>query len=107
MKNGADLVERLFLFVKCESCVDDVEISMDTRLEDDLGVYGDDAVDFIVKYSDTFNVDVSDFNIKDFFSPEQDLLSKLLFMSGFLRKPFTVRDLYNGILEKKLGSEER
>ncbi|MGK9127175.1 DUF1493 family protein [Olivibacter sp. SA151] len=40
---------------------------MDTRLEDDLGVYGDDAVDFIVKYSETLNVDVSDFNIKDFF----------------------------------------
>lgn len=102
MKNDADLVKRLFLFVKSEARVDDEEISMDTRLEDDLGVYGDDAVDFIVKYSETFNVDVAGFNIKDFFSPEHDFLYKLLFMRSSSRRPLTVRDLYNGILKKSL-----
>lgn len=45
-------------------------ISRESRMREDLGIYGDDAVDFFVAFADRFNVDLSTFKIEDYFEGE-------------------------------------
>lgn len=102
-------LESLFLFVKKESCLEDETIGLDTSLEDDLGMYGDDAVEFILNYAKHYGVDVSNFMAADYFSSEgRSALSVVfssLFRDGKKRKPLTVRHLYNGIRYGRLDEE--
>lgn len=61
-----------------------------SRLEDDLGLTGLDAVEFIAKWAETFNVHVQAFPYRRYFSPEgQELLSSFLglFSKHFRRPP--------------------
>jgi acyl carrier protein len=71
-------------------------------LEDDLGVSGDDAVEFIAAFGKEFNVDVSHFMAADYFEPEGDiiLLSILRFLTG--RKKQSKKILTVGHLEKAI-----
>ncbi|WP_322065951.1 DUF1493 family protein [Burkholderia ubonensis] len=47
-----------------------------SRLEDDLGLTGSDAVEFIDKWTETFSVQAQDFPYRRYFRPEgQELLS--------------------------------
>jgi hypothetical protein len=50
-----------------------------SRLEDDLGLTGLDAVEFIDKWAETFNVQAQDFPYRRYFRPEGQAL-----LSGFL-----------------------
>lgn len=99
----------LFQFVKEQSGTSDIVINMDTRLEDDLGVYGDDAVDFMLAYGKHYNVDVSKFMAADYFSGEgSGILSYIinrLFGIPEKRKTFTVGHLYKGIQAGRLNDE--
>ncbi len=53
--------DELRQFVIRQSCVEDEEITIETSLEEALGVTGDDATDFMVAYGNAFNVDVTNF----------------------------------------------
>lgn len=75
------------------------------RLEEDLGIYGDEAVDFIAQYAETFQVDVSQFPIYEYFNMETDAVS--LFFRKWLgfskkKKTLTISDLKIAILNRKL-----
>jgi len=97
-------------FVIKQSYVDDEVIIEDTKIEDDLGVSGDDAVEFIIAYGKEFNVDVSNFRVSDYFSPEIDAI-----MLGLIRiftckpnpsrKILTVGHLLKGIIAGRLDEE--
>ena len=97
-----EIFNKLKAFVIKQSSVDDEEITRDTRIEDELGVTGDDAVDFIIAYGEEFNVDVTRFMAADYFGPERSLPLPGLFetISGHKskRKMLTVGDLEKGIL---------
>ena len=43
-----------------------------TKIEKDLKITGDDAVEFIFAFSKQFNVDVSNFMMTEYFEPEGD-----------------------------------
>lgn len=61
-----------------------------SRLEEDLGLTKLDAVEFITKWAETFNVQVREFPYRRYFSPEgQELLSSFLglFSKHFRRPP--------------------
>ena len=87
------------------------EVTPDARLYEDLGVYGDDATDLLIKYGKKFNVDVSKFMAADYFKGEgMDLIGVLtrLFSgkrSGGGLKVLTVNDLANGIIAARLDEE--
>lgn len=92
--------EKLKDFVIKQSYVDDEPITEQTSLENDLGVTGADAIEFILAYRDFFNVDVSKFMTADYFNAEGELL--------FFRprmKPFTAGHLLKGILAGRLDEE--
>lgn len=80
--------------------VDAEEITDAALIEDDLGVYGDDAIEFIVSYGKMFNVDVSNFMAADYFSAEGDVILPAL-IRLFTGKPKTQKKkLTVGHLEK-------
>lgn len=103
-----EVFNNLKSFVIKQSAVDDEEITRDTQIEDDLGVTGDDAVDFMIAYGKTFNVDVSKFMAADYFGAERNVaLSELFgaFTQKRKRKTLTVGHLEKGILAGQLDEE--
>ncbi|MDQ2752415.1 MAG: DUF1493 family protein [Bacteroidota bacterium] len=77
------------------------KITSSTLLQKDLGIYGDDASELIVKYGKVFNVDVSEFNIAEHFRAEGiDFLGFVL--SIFKGKTKIFKDLKVSTLEKAL-----
>lgn len=102
-------LEDLLLFVKQESFVDD-ELTLDTGLEEDLGIYGDDAIAFMLKYSDKYNVDIAQFMAADYFSSESrsillTILSSFFCKESMLKKSLTIRHLYEGIKRGRLDED--
>jgi acyl carrier protein len=108
MKN--ELFERLKGFVIRQSCVDDEVITDETRISDDLGVNGDDGVEFMIAYGREFNVDVSKFMAANYFDPEGSRVLSAIVESlhGYnksKRKPLTVGHLLRGIQAGRLDEE--
>lgn len=102
-----DIFSRLQAFVIKQSCVDDEEITSETRLEDDLGIMGDDAVEFLAAYGKEFNVDLTQFMAADYFSAERGIILQtigrwIIGTSKLKRKQLTVGHLEKGILEGRL-----
>ncbi len=62
--------ESLQLFISKEAGIDENRITPNTRLYDDLYIYGDDAMDLLIKYGKTFNVDLTKFMAADYFEGE-------------------------------------
>jgi hypothetical protein len=52
---NSETYNKLEKFVIEQSCVNDEPITRKTRLYEDLGVYGDDAVEFLIAFSNKFN----------------------------------------------------
>ncbi len=98
---------KLKKFVVNQSAVNDKEINSSIQIEDDLGVSGDDAVEFILAFGKEFNVDVSNFMLADYFSPEGDFILPAIirFLTNKKkreRKSFTVGHLEKAIMEGRL-----
>ena len=51
-------------FTVNQAAVEEREVTESACLEDDLGIYGDAAVESIVAFGKKFNVDVSKFNYR-------------------------------------------
>ena len=67
------------------------EIKENTEIEYDLKITGDDAVEFILSFGQKFNVDVSKFQLADYFEAEGKLL------------PFIFNIMYNPSSKKNLN----
>lgn len=108
--DNEDIFLKLREFVVEQSAVDDVEITRQTSIANELGVSGDDAIEFILAYSKLFNVDVSGFMAAEYFGAEGGLsfsyFSEILFGKVLQRnKNLTVGDLEKGILARRLDNE--
>jgi hypothetical protein len=101
-------------FVIEKSFVNNQEITKDTRIEDDLGMTGDDAIEFIVEFGREFNIDVSSFMAADYFGPEGS--PSILFMpiirtllgkkgEGAHKKTLTVGHLEKAIIAGRLDED--
>ncbi len=53
-----------------QSCIDDEPITRETRIYDDLGVYGGDAFEFILAFGRVFSVDILNFKVEDYFKSD-------------------------------------
>lgn len=82
----------------------------DTKLYADYGLYGDDAVEFILAYGEHFNVDVSQFMLADYFKAEGDsfideMISCFTGNKCSVPKDLSLGDLEKGIIAGKLNDE--
>lgn len=69
---NSEVFEKIKLFIKNERYEYDFSLKRDTMLQRDLGITGDDAIEFILSFGKTFNVDVSNFMLADYFDGEGD-----------------------------------
>lgn len=107
---NTEIFSKLKEFIVEEAAVEDKEVFYEAKIEDDLGVTGDDAVDFLMAYSKTFNVDVSMFMAADYFDEEGDpvLPAVIRLFTGQKKKKnkiLTVAHLEKGILAGRLDEE--
>jgi hypothetical protein len=77
-----------------------------SKLEEDLGMTGDDASEFISEFSKVFNVDISNFDYDSYFSSEGDGVLDYFFslIKGKKKKKMflTISDLHESIKKGKL-----
>jgi acyl carrier protein len=71
-----ELLNAIKVFTQEQAGRDPDDITENTYLEKDLGIYGDDAVEYIIAFGKAFNVDVSKFMAADYFSGEGISFSK-------------------------------
>src|SRR5687767_5048929 len=105
-----EIFTHLKAFVVKQTGVHEEEVTPDASLENDLGVYGDDGVELIIKFGKEFNVDVSRFMAADYFSPEGDpiLPAIIRIITGKKRrklKGLTLNHLERGIRAGRLDEE--
>lgn len=83
------------------------KITENSELEVDLKITGDDACEFLERYSEKFGVDIFKFNINKYFASEGTLdLYLLIFLKKKQsRKRITVGNLIRGIEAGKLDEE--
>ena len=105
-----EIFEKLKTFVIKEAAVDEEEVTREAKIENDLGVTGGDAVDFLIAYSKEFNVDVTKFMAADYFDGEGDPILPAIgrFFTGKTKKEnkvLTVAHLEKGIVTGRLDEE--
>jgi acyl carrier protein len=87
--------EKLKIFLVRQAAVEEGEVTSEASLENDLGIYGDDATEIIIAFGKEFNVDVSRFMAADYFSGEAFI---------FLGKKRKTKDLKVSHLEKAIDA---
>src|SRR6188474_1295212 len=97
-----------FVVAKCG--VANEEVTRDAKLENDLGITGDDAVELLIAYGKKFNVDVSRFMAAEYFEGEGDpiLPAIIRFLTGKKKKHtkiLTIGHLEKGIYAGRLDEE--
>lgn len=110
MTMNVDLFSELQEFVVKKGGVDYEEVTRDAKIEEDLGIYGDDAMEFLKEYGKKFSVDISRFMAADYFSPEGDIILPALIrmLTGKKKKKtkhLTIEHLQKGILAGKLDED--
>ena len=104
------LLDDIILLIESKMGRNNAPITRATSLESDLGITGDDAVEFLISYSQKFCADVSGLDLKKYFSPEGDFILPLILRLLTGKKEakdseLTVGDLEKGILAKILNEE--
>ena len=103
-----EIFEKIKIFINEHLVVNTDEITLETQIENDLGVYGDDAIDLIIAFGKNFNVDVSNFMASDYFSPEGDSIFPAIvrFFTGKKKKKIkelTINQLCKAIISGSLN----
>ncbi len=101
MKKEINIFSELRQFIINERWEYDFELKMDTSLQEDLGIYGDDASEILQKFCQRFNVEYSDFLFDDYFRPDSDWTD--VFRKKRTYKGLTLGDLVNAIKLGKLA----
>ncbi len=104
-----DDLNRLKILIAENTCLEVDEIHAELQLERDLYLSGDEAVEFLLLYSDEFNVDLSGLNIREYITDEglQILvwLLKLLRIKKVRPIELKVAHLELGVKERRLNNE--
>lgn len=99
-----ELFEQIKHFVVEFSCIRNVDLDRSTSLEKEIGLTGDDAIEFILAFGKEFNVDVSHFMAEEYFEPEGDkiLPAIIRFFTG--KKKVKNKELFLGDLERAVNA---
>jgi hypothetical protein len=95
-----DIFEQICCFVEEQRWKYPFALDRTTKVEKDLGITGDEAVEFILAFSKKFNVDTSNFMAAEYFESEGDSLlpSIIRFFTG--QKKAKNKELILGDLER-------
>lgn len=94
-----EIFEKIKQFAAKQASISNKNLNRQTRVEQDLGVTGDDAIEFIIAFGKEFNVDISRFKFENHFRPEGiDVIGIIGTLFG--KKKITKRHLTLGNLEE-------
>ena len=103
---GDEVSEQLQEFLKKERWGLNSPLTSSTRLYEDLSIYGDDAVEFLIDFGREFNVDVSNFMAADYFKgePGVDFITPIinLFKKDKIKPIKVTKTLTLGHLQKAI-----
>ena len=104
-----EIFNRIATMIEVETGYSKKKISRNTRLHQDIRIDGDDAEEFLCKYSGLFAIDMNDFEFYRYFNSEGfNLISILTSIFGFGNKrklePITVGMLEQSALLHKWNS---
>lgn len=105
--NDPRIEEKVKALVAQQTGVRIEELSLQTELGKELGIDGDDAVEFFEKFSEEFQVDLSTFQFDKYFGPEASfdpVLWLVSILSGTpIRKlePVSIQDLVSAAKAKR------
>ena len=99
---SSEIFDKIKKFTVKQAAVTEEEVTENASLENDLGVSGDDAVEFIIAFGKEFNVDVSKFMAADYFSPEGDFILPAIIRFFTGKKKTKQKDLILKHLEKAM-----
>ena len=85
--------------------LDESEIASQSRLEEDLQIWGDDAVEYLIAFGKHFHVDVSRFMAADYFSGEGIDLLALFRKSKQIKKVLRIHDLEKAVAAGRLDED--
>ena len=102
-----EIEKRVIHLVSEETGANINKISPETALLHDLGVDGDDADEFIIRFADEFDVDISEFQFEEYFGSEGGFCPFFIFSPSWWKgdhklKRLTIMDLINAAKVKKL-----
>lgn len=102
-----DIFEQICFFIQEQRWKYPFTLDRTINVEKDLGITGDDAIEFILAFGRKFNVDVSNFMAADYFYAEGDrilptLRRLLLKKKEPLKKQLVLGDLERAVLAGKL-----
>lgn len=106
-----EIEAKVLKFISTYRSVPIAGLHLDLRLFHDLGIDGEDALEFIEQYSKEFNVKTDNFNFIEYFG-EEGSLSPVTFILRLIttgriqdkKLPLTIRDLVNAIRFGELKS---
>jgi hypothetical protein len=109
IKMDEELLSTIKAFIEKEAGKNVDHMRADYTL-DDLKIFGDDAVEFIIAFGKEFNVDVSRFMAAEYFAPEGDVILPAIikFFTGKekpKRKHLTIHHLIKAIHAGRLDEE--
>jgi len=76
-------------------------ISVESRLYQDLGIWGDDAAELFLEYSEAFSVDMTGFELAKHFPGEANFFNWAIPGRKSRFVPITVRDLVEAAKQRK------
>ena len=94
------ILNELNTFIIKQAIVNNKAITRETKIEDDLGVTGDDSDEFLIAFGKEFNVDVSKFPIGNYFGDEGDQILPAIIRMFTGKKKRQTKKLTIGHLEK-------
>lgn len=92
-------LQKVFMFLHEIASVEMDELDIDSKLEIDLGISGEDAYYVISSFATRFNVDISEFKIEDYFFDEPNFFS---LRTKSKKNELTVKDLILAVDSKVL-----
>ncbi|HRY34191.1 MAG TPA: DUF1493 family protein [Bacteroidales bacterium] len=81
------------------------ELQRETRVEQDLGLTGDEAYEFMETFSKRFSIDITNFEFSNYFEPEGDKILPAIIRLFTGKKKEKKKVLTLGDLEKAIESK--
>ena len=98
----ANIFEKLKQFTIKEASLTDEPLTRETKIEEDLGITGADAIEYLIAYGKHFKVDVSKFLAAEYFRAEG---RSSFVVDSKKKKVLTLAHLEKGILAGILNDE--
>jgi len=105
-QNDSEILAQIIAMIEREFQIHASQIKPDSRIREDLGICGDDGIDFFKALAENFNIDLSKFEHSDYFESEACSKGAFLTMKWWTTfqhpKTITVEQLVEAV---KAGSK--